>query len=31
MEKNYDVLVKDQIFFGGAKDAEARLHLHKNQ
>ncbi len=23
MEKNYDVLVKDQIFFGGAKDAEA--------
>lgn len=23
MEKNYDVLVKDQLFFGGAKDAEA--------
>ncbi|MEK5230349.1 dual specificity protein phosphatase family protein [Lysinibacillus sp. FSL K6-0232] len=23
MEKNYDVLVKDKIFFGGAKDAEA--------
>ena len=23
MEKNYDVLVKDRLFFGGAKDAEA--------
>ncbi|WP_155593442.1 protein-tyrosine phosphatase family protein [Lysinibacillus cavernae] len=23
MEKNYDVLVKDQLYFGGAKDAEA--------
>lgn len=22
MEKNYDVLVKDRLFFGGAKDAE---------
>lgn len=23
MEKNYDVLVKDRLYFGGAKDAEA--------
>lgn len=23
MEKNYDVLVKDRLFFGGAKDADA--------
>lgn len=23
MGKDYDVLVKDQLFFGGAKDAEA--------
>ncbi|MGE7843706.1 protein-tyrosine phosphatase family protein [Lysinibacillus sp. NPDC093712] len=23
MEKNYDVLVKDRLFFGGAQDAEA--------
>lgn len=23
MEKNYDILIKDKIFFGGAKDAEA--------
>lgn len=23
MEKNYDVLVEDRLFFGGAKDAEA--------
>ncbi|PJO44040.1 hypothetical protein CWD94_09120, partial [Lysinibacillus xylanilyticus] len=22
MEKNYDVLVKDRLFFGGAKDAD---------
>ena len=23
MEKNYDVLVQDRLYFGGAKDAEA--------
>ena len=28
MGKDYDVLVKDQLFFGGAKDAE--VDLHKN-
>lgn len=26
MEKNYDVLVKDQLYFGGAKDAEAAFN-----
>ncbi|WP_068986142.1 protein-tyrosine phosphatase family protein [Lysinibacillus xylanilyticus] len=29
MEKNYDVLVKDRLFFGGAKDADSAFELEK--
>jgi len=29
MEKNYDVLVKDRLFFGGAKDADSAFEQEK--